>query len=93
MLLFHSGLVDRRAFDDTQIRRVYHKAIRLVHPDKLSGASSGGGGATGGGSEHPAAAAADDDDDSGLEAIHTKVLAQKIFSVLAEANRQWSAEI
>lgn len=60
---FSPELVDRQAYDDAAVRRTYLKALRLVHPDKLSV------------SESPSP-----------EEIHAKVLAQKVFAVLSEAN-------
>ena len=62
---FQNELVDRRAYDDAAVRRVYLKALRLVHPDKLTV------------SENPS-----------QEEIHAKVLAQKVFAVLSEANAE-----
>jgi hypothetical protein len=62
---FPPELVDRRAYDDAAVRRVYLKALRLVHPDKLTV------------SENPS-----------QEEIHAKVLAQKVFAVLSEANAE-----
>eukprot|EP01043_Picozoa_sp_COSAG02_P008289 COSAG02_NODE_262_length_26647_cov_21.607240_16_plen_652_part_00 len=81
---FHVGLVDRQAFDDAAIRRVYHKAIRLVHPDKLKGKVSM---ATVENANSNSISAAD------LELVKQHVLAQKLFAVLSEGWAEFQKEV
>ncbi len=81
---FHVGLVDRQAFDDAAVRRVYHKAIRLVHPDKLKGKMSMGA------VENPSINSISAED---LELVRQHVLAQKLFAVLSEGWAEFQKEV